>query len=719
MSEGNSTVSTQVDTSAAPTTTVESVLGRRTAYQLALSVMGVAALGISQPILDLLGRTPDFFIARASEPFDVVLVGVAVGLVLPTVLALVVLGLLAIGRLVGVVGHMVILAGVASALALSVLRQTVLDEQPWGPAVALAVAFGAGATWAFYRFDGVANVLTVVGFAPLLVTAYFMFLSPSSEVIWGSEDEGSATTAAVSDPAPVVMVLFDEFSLASMIDTEGDIRADQFPSLARLSDDATWFRNAMGTHQGTRDAIPSILTGISQVSGEKLPHYADHPASVFTLLSRDYQVDAIETLTQLCPEAVCVAGSRESVGLGERLSSLWSDLSIITGHVILPTGLTEGLPPIDENWGDFAPPEVVRPENWSIRKRLEEQVEDDRRALVDEFVAQLEQPLADDDFYFIHLPLPHRPWSILSDGRAYPVNQRMPGAAGGGMGPNVFLAEQAYQRQLLQAQYADLIVGSVVESLEASGSYDATLLIIASDHGIAIRPDQSFRTIEPETVGDLAAVPLFIKLPNQESGSVDDYRALTVDIVPTLAGALGAEIPWSTDGIDLFAPTRPQRLESTMSGPDREVVIGISGEEKLEIAQYHEAFFGDRGPFGLAPVGFADLLGAPVPGDVETDGSVSVDLDFPELFTDVDPDADLIPVLLSAKVEGPVDEGAVVAVAVDSEIRVLTEVWQEDGNLHVSALIPPDALEWGANQFDFYIVESVGSGFEFTFVGSA
>ncbi len=67
----------------------------------------------------------------------------------------------------------------------------------------------------------------------------------------------------VGEPAPVVMIVFDEFPVASLLDGEGNIQAEHFPNFARLAADGTWFRNAVGVHQQTEKAIPTILTGVS------------------------------------------------------------------------------------------------------------------------------------------------------------------------------------------------------------------------------------------------------------------------------------------------------------------------------------------------------------------------------------------------------------------------------------------------------------------------
>jgi hypothetical protein len=512
------------------------------------------------------------------------------------------------------------------------------------------------------------------------------------------------------------MMVFDEFPIASVIDVEGRIQSRYFPALAELAEDAMWLPNAVGVHESTRDAIPAILSGVVQVPGEKLPHFADHPLSLFTLLSDRYHVHAIETLTQLCPETVCSEGSRVSADFEGRWRSLGRDVAIASGHLFLPSELSDGLPPIDQNWGDFALPTVVRPDNWSIRDRLREQVEGDRRNVVDRFLGQLEHPLADDEFYFVHMALPHSPWIHMADGRIFNASNRLPGTEGKGWGSNSWLVEQAYQQHLVQVQYVDHVIGEVIRRLKESGSYDSSIVIVVADHGIAVRPDQLRRILRPETVGDIAAVPLFIKPPKQTEGIVDDYRAETIDILPTIAGMIEVELPWAVDGVDLLDPNRPARFESTMVNADGDVTFGADGHEKLLVAAYHSEYFVDRGPFGIGPPGYSQLLGETIQPESDKRSDLSFALDFPELYAAVDLQADFLPILLSGTLHGQIEPGQVFAVTIESRVEALTEAWDEEGVTRFQALLPPSVLKEGRNEFALYMIDRTENTYSYSLI---
>lgn len=690
-------------------------LARPTKWQMVLSTTGLAAVGIAQPLLDLLGRNPDFFIARAAPGSDVMLLGILLGTAIPLALGILVLFAYLIRPVIGSAFHVLILAVSGALIANSVIRLSPIDEQPWVVAVGIGLLSGALLSWSYYRIEWTRSFLNMMAVAPLVVTVVFLFFSQTSEAAWGMGPATGSQSAPVRNPAPLVMLVFDEFPIASVIDTDGQIQGDYFPALAELSNDATWFRNAVSTQQATRDAIPALLTGISQVPGEKLPHYADHPSSIFTMVGNDYEVNAIETLTQMCPEVVCSKGSREVGDFGERWASLLADLSVVAGHLLLPTSLSGDLPPIDQNWGNFAP-EVERPDKWAVRDMMQDQLEADRRTGVDRFLAGLDEPLKSREFHFYHLPLPHRPWMYGPNGRTYASGRGHPGAERGGWGPNGFLVEQAYQRHLIQTQYADSIIGSVVSRLKESGSYDASIVVVTADHGVAVRPGQHPRSIRDETVGDIAAIPFFIKAPHQSRGVVDDYRATVTDIVPTIAGLVDAEIPWAADGIDLFGSTRPERLESTMMGQARSITFGADGNEKFEVVSYHSAYFGDRGPFGLAPLGYAELLGENVGRASDAEDIVTAELDFPELYTEVDPESGPLPIRLSGTLDGALSSSGVLAVTVDSRIVVLTESWNDNGTFRFQAMLPPSILKPGENEFGLYTVHRDGDDYSYLWV---
>ena len=149
------------------------------------------------------------------------------------------------------------------------------------------------------------------------------------------------------------------------------------------------------------------------------------------------------------------------------------------------------------------------------------------------------------------------------------------------------------------------------------GCYDQALVMVVADHGITIGPGvDNQRLITGDTVGTIAAVPMFVKYPSGqggvEPGTVDDVRGETVDIVPTIADVTRTVVPWAMDGTSLLDPARARRTESVMVGGEGPISFGVGGEEKLAAAAVKETWFPEGEPWLLTPPGWQQWLGRPV-----------------------------------------------------------------------------------------------------------
>jgi hypothetical protein len=546
-----------------------------------------------------------------------------------------------------------------------------------------------------------------------VVVVLFLMVAPTSRLVWGTAGQAMAA-GPVADPAPVVMVVFDEFPVATLIDGSGEIRADLFPGFARLAATGTWFRNAVGVHERTEEALPTMLTGVLAPLDENVPSAADYPDNLFTLVGDGYRVEAVESVTALCPPTVCIGGTRPQLSFGTRWRSLGSDLAVVAGHVFLPEDVAGDLPPIDQGWGDFAA--TVSPRSWDLNRRFNDAVAADRRLGIDTLLDGFDQPLTEGELHFAHILLPHSPWDILPDGRSYAA-PRVPPGEWTVWTDDAWLVEQAYQRHLLQVQYVDRFVADIIDRLEATGSYDDTLLVVTADHGVAIRPGMDRRVITEENVGEVAAVPLFVKRPGQAGGVVSDYRAESTDVLPTIAGLLGVEVPWRTTGVDLFTADLPDRSSSTMLSSAGSVTFGVGGEEKLAVARYHEGWFDGGDPFRLAPPGDLDLLGVDVAAlDVVDAPGVDVTLD--QRYPMPDPGAGLVPAVMSGVITGVPAEDRVVAIAVDGRVVAVTRTWiGRGGAVEFQAMLPPVAFE-SPTAPALYLVDGSGAGRTLVSIGS-
>jgi len=681
-------------------------------FEVLASCVALFCLAIAQPILDLLGRNPEFFVARSSPVSDVLLIGVTVGLLFPVALGLAVIGIRKANLVVGTAVHVAVIALLALVLLIEIVEQFVANST-----VAISVGgMGSLATVRlFYGSASVRSILRLMVLAPIAVLLSFVVISPTAGLIFAEPAMAGPTGIRVGDPAPIVMVVFDELPLASLIDGDGTIQEDNYPGFARLSSDSYWFRNAITSESNTERAIPSILTG-RRANPEAIPVHSDYPETLFSLLAGIYEMDATEDVTDLCPDYACQ--DSEQIGWQQRWVGTAQDLRIVALHVLLPTAMTDELPPIDQTWSDFGEVPSLDPGlsegsatsgEFDLAARFHRELEGGRRSSFEEFLGSLGPSAGRPTLDFIHVLLPHSPWEYLPDGRTHGSPQPARGQDGPGWVDDSWLVDQIYQRHLLQVQYTDSLIGRMIDRLEDLDIYDEAVIIVLADHGVAIAPGlEHRRRLSPESVGELTAVPLFIKPPGGVNGVVDDYRAETIDVLPTIADLIDVEIPWSAQGISLMGDDRPTRTETVINSG--ELMIGVSGEEKLEVARRKIEIFGPGDPFDLAPPGTRDLLWKS--HDQIVDAAVApIRGEFSNLwlYEDIDFGAEMLPSFIQGVLQRETtDPPVILAISVNGTISAVTRSYVREDRVLYQALVPPDRLVSGHNEFRLILVEGSG-----------
>jgi hypothetical protein len=656
------------------------------------AIVVLALFALTWPVIDLLGRNAEFFLARRSPKGEIVYLALIATLLIPIALALLgvlpgrggsVIGLFLIGLLTTALGHLYV-------------RQLPV---PWWGAAVLAVILGLAGLWAFRRYRSVRTAGRYLMVAPLVMLAVFVFTMPVGAVL-REPDTTVGNPIVVTNPAPVVMLVFDEFPLASIIDPEGNLRSDVYPNFGRLASDGIWFRNAVTVQQQTEHSVPAMLTGTIPRQSQ-IPVTGHYPFNLFTAVRDRYDLHVHEAITQLCPRALCE-------GLTTSVSSLTDDVAVVAGHVLLPEPFSEDLPPIDRGWGDFT--RVTR--DVDVKEEFKVLLRAGPRAPIDRFLEDI-RSASDDrpDLFYVHALVPHHPWQYLPDGRTYPyvVTGNPASVDGGGWEEDEFLVAQSMQRHLLQVGFVDHVLGEVITALEEEGIYDDALLVVVADHGIAIRPGvEHQRVITEESVGEIAAIPLFVKPPGNTGGVIDDRRALTIDILPTIADVLGAGLPDEIDGVSLLAPD-PQREETTTRGPIASVTYGVDGAEKLAVAARIEELFPGGDPWALRPRGSPDLVGTSVEAvGLETSG-LRARLRESHLYTNVDTASAVIPARIGGFLYGDVDGTETLAVSLNGTIAAVTRSYVEDGNAAFQAMVSPEYFLDGANRIEVFEVAPNGA----------
>ena len=201
--------------------------------------------------------------------------------------------------------------GVAVGLlvGLLVLQVAVGTGAALAPGVTLAVTAGAGAALAHGRWPGVRLWAAWLAPAPLVFLADVPLQLAGERPGAGPARSTPAELGAFGsgDPPPVVMIVFDEWPLASIVRGDGTIDADLYPNVAALAGDSTWYRDTTTVANLTNFAVPALLTGNLPEDGDTADT-TTHPENLFTLLGGTYDLDVTERITRLCPTSLCTAG---------------------------------------------------------------------------------------------------------------------------------------------------------------------------------------------------------------------------------------------------------------------------------------------------------------------------------------------------------------------------------------------------------------------------
>ncbi len=532
---------------------------------------------VAQPVLDLLGDNPETFQVNRVVDRSIVLFAVGVVIVPP-------LAVWSAGEVVRLLrrslGEMVHIAVVAILLGLFavLVSKEVTDRAPVYTVLALGAA--GGGAWAYRRFEGFGTWLRLLSAANLLFLAQFLFLAPVADRIGadGPEPVGvvlDAGPAPVATPPSVLMLVFDEWPTQSLLAADGTIDDVRFPNLAALGDESTWYRRFTTVSPWTPTAVPAMLDGINP-HGE--PSWQDHPDNLFSLLADSHNLIVSESITQLCgfdscgvrpvpppppvdqgtgEEAVPVAAPLVEIDTGPRWRRLLDTVRDSWARRVTP-----GRRPAGDAFDEFVE-EVTAVAPVAAPETLDDDpdagLSDDEIAL-ERFLATrvLAQPNrhqlfvdalrpTDEPFLgFLHLMLPHQPWTIRENGTSYDVAADRVDYARDQSDP--WPVAVTRQRHLLQAEYADRLLGVIVNRLREIDEYDDTLIVVVSDHGAAFEVDEPSRSLSDANLEQVVYVPLLIKAPGQTVGAIDDSNVNSTDVTPTIADLLGIGLPWETDG---------------------------------------------------------------------------------------------------------------------------------------------------------------------------
>lgn len=695
-------------------------------FQRVVSVGALWALAVAQPVFDMLGQYPTLLVAHSLQPAGVFLLAALVSGAGAAVFAPLDWTLLRVHPGAHRALYRLTIAVLAGALALPLVKRVhgLQDLGMVATAAVLGVAVAAShARWLFVR-----RALEFAAVGLVLFPLHMVFFTPVRTLAFPGEREDVRRPAPDGASRPrIVLIIFDELPLVSLLDGDGLIDDVRYPNLAALARHSHWFRNFTVNAPMTEWSLPTIFTGRYQRT-ESEPTASEHPRSLFALLGPTHD---IRTIGDFVAELVPLEYRRgiATPTMAASLASVLSDLSVVYLHVILPPRLGSLLPDVTNAWRDFQAAGPARRDQLP-EKRLQ------FRELSDQVKASPAGTLL-----VFHSDFVHNPWTFLPSGRRYDAPP-MPGYVQDGTSvrrragfggklwvDDPWLVAQGYQRHLLEVGAADAALGEFLGELRHRSLFDESLIVVMADHGCSFIPGGRNRGDAQTLEADIMPVPFLLKLPWQREGVVSDRNVEAIDVLPTIADALGVPVPWPIDGSSALSrgeAARAQKLVYFKKG--FELAVPASGEAKYRSVRTKLDLFGSGktkpdGLFQLGPYGAlvgrrtADL------GTQPPDGSRVV---FHERsrFDDVPEDPYYAPSYVSGEIladshrlPSPIH----VAVAVNGVIRAVTRSYQEDGAARPRfyAIVPDSAFQRGRNDVSFHFIDESRSGLVLTRVPRA
>lgn len=673
-------------------------------WDIVLPIAALWPIALSKPVLDVVGETPEYWTANRIDDLTIVAVAVVLSIISPAVLAGFLIFLRRIIRVRKV--NMYLFGAVFIALSAIAVFHTL--SLALGKPMFLAYASIATACIAltlFYRFDAIRFFFRIFAAASFLVPLSFLVFGPTFNLLKAPDTIESGFESRVELSAPLIVVIFDELSLPTLLNSNGEIDARLFPSFSRLAGMSTWFRNATVNFSSTERSLPSLLTGTFK-SGELADtSYKQNPNNLFTLVHAPDGVLAAEPVTNLCPPEICEVLPKKRL---EQARQVFGDFWLIYQNIMVPDRYASRIAPIPMRFQNLAS-EI--PE----KSVSEFEVNDFSKtgARLNKWFRERNESLV-----FLHFLLPHAPYIMNPDGsmymteRSYKMIGWIPDQHAWDEGAQFYIA-QAFQRHLLQTMYVDKVLGEILDSLESMGLLEESLLVVTADHGVAFKPGAKRRSDELSSavIAENIAVPFFWKSPGQTTGSIQYRNCELVDFLPTLLEELGGPgNRTGLDGISLFSSEeRPEKVFNGSKYPK---------DLWQEVLKARERLFGmisleqnNDGTFFPRPAKYNALFGLQIANAPLEDTVAEVDnaLIFSELNR-VGKIQATFPNYVTGSLAANSDIDAV-GIAINGLIRDVAEVYiGENGRPRFSSVFNPSVLKRGENALDFVGMRKTPTG---------
>lgn len=435
---------------------------------------------------------------------------------------------LGFGSLGGIVAHVLIVVGVAIAalLLVGIVRVLIRRLGAVGPAVGTAA---------------MAVIATVIG-----------------TVAGGAADTSPNRTATGDRTRPNVILIVADTLRADAAMQQAQRSPDG--GLARLHRDGVVFENAFAQASWTRPSVASILTG-------------QYPSTHGTVHKMDFMSNRVQTLAKVLREAgYWTSGVTTNINV----APIFNLHQGFAEFAYLEPSFYFGATDSGAKLVVYKTLRGLRERFFANRVHYQHFYQD--AVVVNERVRDwLAQNPPSPHFLFVHYMDPHDPYfEIPYNGRGV-ARVTNPSPA----------PERAQELQSLYdqgVQYLDERLAELIADLEKAGIYQGSVVVFVSDHGEEFYEHEGWwhgTTLYDEQLH----VPLVIKLPESErAGERRTDPARTIDIAPTVLGALGMRAQKEFDGVDLMRQTvsEPVIAEEDLEG--NRIFAIRDGEWKLIVA---------------------------------------------------------------------------------------------------------------------------------------
>jgi len=649
-----------------------------------LHVFALFSLAVSHPLYSVLAQ-PDhlpFFTAHQSRNIDMGLFILTFSIALPGTLCLVLGIMRLLSKRLASGLFLIIMLTLLFTAQVPLTENWLVANSKFNPVLPAITAVTAVLLYVYFQW---ARTFLTIMSAAIILSPLLFLASPSIRSYMATPDarDFSFTTRGENQPN-IVMIVFDELPLNSLLEENHLIDAVRYPNFHRLSKNSTWFRNTTTTHYATTGAIASLLVG------DEFPRYltrvhrgkpvtsavldrSNAPDNLFSLLENHYVIRSIESTSQLARKG----GSKDSSAppLEQRVSLLLADAVIIFAHIAVPESLRPRLPVVEGQWSGFT-------DMGGARQLKLKSGFPGNAAVVKQFLNQLQRTEKPTLFY-LHVLLPHFPFQYSDTGTRHAnkfkfLTEQHRHASGLNNWPNEAAANLAWQAHLFQVGFTDWLLGTILKKLEALDMFHESLIIVTADHGISffwdsagMQKNQLARIQASETL----LVPLLIKLPGQKQQQLTDIPVQTIDILPTIADVLELEIPWESGSFSLLGPIPENRVRFSYV-PDRRAFDSVVDPDRLALNRKIQ-LFGTGSIDQLYHFGpHQEILGRPVASFPVSGPMGNLLIDQPEKYTDIDLNSRKFPAYVEGEISSLPDRNnsaeMKLAVSVNGIIRNTT-----------------------------------------------